>query len=332
MRKNTMLIRDLLDKCSITKSGDECGNEVKDKIISFVDAIYDDKMKIIFRYVGNNILLKEYNCGLNDISLLSQSVFLFGDKAKLFYDDLNQKSRNLSIDEIDKRNFEFIYDKFVKIFMHTEKLDSMKTKEALYKSNDYLYAHQYFSNESKESWTNKIMKLKETKRQMIKDYYVSYLHTIGLTAYGRNTYFLSTSTDYNFCNELLNNNLGFCQEGLIFVGWAKQNETNNILSKQIEKLMNKNNLPRFNKNVFPDQKEITLKCGLLPHFIIGYFYRNKFEINPYMLNAKEKDIPAIVKNGFDIDQKNFHAYFSKTNFRDYFDCDGNQYFQFPGFD
>lgn len=328
MDKSTLYIRNLPNTYPITISGSGCKTENPNIITSLIDSIDDKGNKLIFRYVGNDILIREYNCGLDNISLLSQYIFLYGDKSKLFYEDLNQKSYNLFIDEIDKRNFEFIYDKLVKIFVHTDKLSSTNTKNALYNSEDYLNAHQYFLNVSKEYWINKILKINETERQLIKDYYVSYLHTIGLPAFGRNTYFLSTSTDYHFCRQWQIQNNRNNKDGIILVGWTKKCDIKKPAGKRINNLLKKYNLLTFNSTIFNKQKEVTIKCGLLPHFIIGYFYKDCFEINPNILTTKEADIPNIVVNGLNIDQQKFLHIFSKTNFRSFYIQADDQYFQF----
>lgn len=68
--------------------------------------------------------------------------------------------------------------------------------------------------------------------------------------------------------------------------------------------------------VFPEQKEITLKCGLLPHFIIGYFYEGGFEVNPAIFDTQ--DYSHAVKEGVVVNQSSFSEKIKNMNYRSTF--------------
>ncbi len=56
---------------------------------------YLRNVSIVFRCLSDDYLQKQYNTSKDNIGLLSEYIFLYGDKGKLFYDELDQKRRNL---------------------------------------------------------------------------------------------------------------------------------------------------------------------------------------------------------------------------------------------
>lgn len=91
---------------------------------------YLRNVSIVFRCLGDDYLQKQYNTSKDNIGLLSEYIFLYGDKGKLFYDELDQKRRNLDIDELTRITFSYIYDKFQKVFI-SQRLKSPRTIEAI---------------------------------------------------------------------------------------------------------------------------------------------------------------------------------------------------------
>jgi hypothetical protein len=89
--------------------------------------------------------------------------------------------------------------------------------------------------------------------------------------------------------------------------------------------------------VYPEQKEIALRCGILPHFIIGFKAGRNFYVNPAIFrsmdNMEKLDTfrklctfkRSIICNGLEVDQTNFEEFCRKTNFKRFYTFDGNEY-------
>lgn len=101
---------------------------------------------------------------------------------------------------------------------------------------------------------------------------------------------MSVTTDFKTANQ-------FAQDVIIY-GWVPQNiiyrNTLSIFSS-IEYVITDNKssikqlgLPYCAMPVYPDQKEISLRCGLLPHFIIGFKIDKKFYVNPAIFVTMNK--------------------------------------------
>jgi len=92
-------------------------------------------------------------------------------------------------------------------------------------------------------------------------------------------------------------------------------------------------LPYCKVAVFPNQEEIAIRCGLLPHFIIGFAIKMDIYVNPavftaiddmYQLNSF-RELFAYRRKlqlyGLDINQENFEVFCRRTNFKRYYTFD-----------
>ena len=313
----------LLNK-TLTCKGNPVSEEEKKILESFLNALF--RVSVVYRHVGDSYLEMQYRTRTNNIELLSEHIFLYGDKGKLFYEELDQKTFNKDISEIKDEVFSFIYKKYKKVFVE-KALKSHKTIDAVdtfcKKEPSFV---SFWSNMTEEEWLKRIDKLDEKEKRKIKDYYVSLLHTVGLAGYGRNSYFLSTSRDMN-----IRNIMGWQNDGIEIVGWTKISRKNVITYDKTEKLsviVKSIGFPIVSHAIFPVQREITYKCGILPHYIVGYLYgKDSFEINPYIL--KKQDFGSVCEKGLDIDQTLFYQRLSEVGYKStYIELD-DMTFQIP---
>ena len=83
---------------TLTCKGNPISKEEKNTLESFLDALH--RVSVVYRHVGDSYLEKQYKAKINNIPLLSEHIFLYGDKGKLFYEELDQKTFNKDISEI----------------------------------------------------------------------------------------------------------------------------------------------------------------------------------------------------------------------------------------
>lgn len=177
-------------------------------------------------------------------------------------------------------------------------------------------------NFTQEEWQNKINTLNSIEKGQVKDYYLSFLHTIDKAGSGQYSYFLSTSVNKKQADWFRHNS------GIILVGWTNaKNIYCSGIEEELKDKVSKLGFPTFNSKVYSKQMERTLKCGILPHYIVGYHYvdlrdngADKFEINPYIL--KINNFSNVRVNGLPVDQTYFNEKIKKTNFKShYLFCD-----------
>lgn len=171
-------IKNKIIKSNLTMKGEHISESEKKQFISFLTRL--NHVSIVFRCLGNEYIYKQYNTSIDNIPILSEFIFLYGDKAKLFYEKLDNRIHNLYIDDTLNGTMEFIYNKIQKVFVQLN-LKSERTKEKvgiLVKKNPVFLA--YWRHMTKEKWLNEIANLSKLKKVQLKDYYVALLHTVGL--------------------------------------------------------------------------------------------------------------------------------------------------------
>ena len=313
------LLTSILSDTNLINDKNTLSNEDERKFESFLQIL--EGSKILYRYIGNGILRKEFNSDTTNIEVLSKHIFLYGDKGRLFYEtkitDLNR-----NFDNVENRVFENLYDKLFKIFVNTDSLNCENTKNAISKLSCFFEIQSYFKNTSKENWIEYINKLAEKERAIVKNYYISYLHTIGKSGIGNESYFLSTSIDYEFCNNWRKEDLN--KKGIVLVGWIGKQDYVKTWNKKNHDIIRLNGLPILDDTLFKNQQEITLLCGMLPHYIIGFLYEKSFIVNPYVF--KIVDIKNVRQEGLPVDQTDFQKNIKQTNLKSFYSMFGDLYY------
>lgn len=110
-------IKNKIIKSNLTMKGEHISESEKKQFISFLTRL--NHVSIVFRCLGNEYIYKQYNTSIDNIPILSEFIFLYGDKAKLFYEKLDNRIHNLYIDDTLNGTMEFIYNKIQKVFVNT---------------------------------------------------------------------------------------------------------------------------------------------------------------------------------------------------------------------
>ena len=80
-------IKNKIIKSNLTMKGEHISESEKKQFISFLTRL--NHVSIVFRCLGNEYIYKQYNTSIDNIPILSEFIFLYGDKAKLFYEKLD---------------------------------------------------------------------------------------------------------------------------------------------------------------------------------------------------------------------------------------------------
>ena len=247
--------------------------------------------RMIYRGDTNTNLRKQYKITSEETSIfeLAKYLFLIGEKGKHFWDGETLPFEILGDDLLV---IEHIWDKVSSL------LKEMKIEESL------------FSEEGKELFMQKMESIDENQKRMILDYYYSYVHTYN----SKSSHYLSTSENLSIALKFLHN-----KSGIIIVGWVPDNLCNEMMISYEDVCLYRSNIeslefPVF-KTLYPEQQEVCLKCGILPHFMIGFYVPKKrtFVVNPALFRTTS-NMEKIIINGFDVDQSEFLEVLKKTGY------------------
>ena len=272
--------------------------------------------KVKFIYRGESNLYEYYNTNLNNIPLLCQHIFMLGEKGRILM--AKQISPKI-IDDV----FLFIWNR-----LHHKvcNLDFSNQRTAKYVSHflkKNLEIIDYFSNEQNRKQFIAFSRHPIKEQRYIADYYISLLHTIGKSGISQ-SYFLSSSKQLATAEYFKNKELN----GILLYGWVprkgmKETTIDYSEIKKYSRNIELLGLPTYNTPMYPDQKEICLKGGLLPHFILGFKYDKRFYINPATLQPWNDNIPS---TGMKIEQENFNHLLETSNYASSFLFYDGQYY------
>ncbi len=282
------------------------------QFFSFIKSLKSSK-RVRFVFRGNSNIIKYYDTDVDNIPLLSHCIFCIGDKGCYFL-----QKKLIDFKEI----FPVIWNKFIDKVCKLNFRSEQTKQHVLHFLKCNPEIQQYFSNEQNRKSFECISDLPIEDRKKVADYYLSILHTIGKSANGK-SFFLSASKNYMVADEFKGTN------SIIIYGWLPKKGINNHIIKYIDvekssSFVKKIGLPTCNVPIYPEQREICIKCGLLPNYIIGFQHDNKFYINPNILKTQWHD--NIVYDGLDIDQKNFNDLLTKSKYsQSFIYYDGDYY-------
>ena len=204
------------------------------------------------------------------------------------------------------------------------------------KIQDFFIRNQEFCNAINEieDLAIKYNELSTEDKIKVNLYYLSIAHTINSYNYQKASNFVSTTSSSAEADIFTTD--------ISIYGWIPRiysKSQHNNKPKPIEFIIAKNKseifnlgFPCCNTPVYPEQEEILLRNGILPHFIIGFKIKNSDE-GKIILHNKEinslKKLCAfkrnLIINGLDIDQSLFEDFCKTTNFKRYYTFDGETY-------
>ena len=289
----------------------------------FVDKFCSAKRRTVL-YRGSNPE-QIFQTKLFDIEGFSRILMTLGEKSHHFE---SNKYPLICIDDCSIEVFELVFDRF-----HDKVCNlSFSNPNSLEKVKLFLEANpsinNYFSDgNNKSRFISTISELSDSKKRYVLDYYFSLLHTIGKSANG-NSYFISTSKSVEIAEQFKN-------DGIIVVTWVPSSERNrqiicyNDINK-LDKFIKAIGLPYYKTSLYKEQEEICIKGGILPHYIMGYSYKDSFVVNPNLIThvSSSYDFESLLKDGILTDQTHFDNVLQKTKYKGGFLCMDGFYLEY----
>lgn len=283
---------------------------------------------LIARGESDENLRKHYFADTEQLPLLLNTIFNIGEKGRLCLGNDDW----IDPDDISIKNFEKI-TKLLQSVLNTAYKGSTGRIKSM---TDFISKNRDFANDFISGGRNlnkKYERLESENKRLINMYYLSIVHTINSNEYKYQSIYLSASQDIEVAEHF--------KRSLLIIGWMpKHSFQPYVASKNTNvfiTICKTVGLPFAKTPVYPEQAEISVRYGLLPHFIIGVEIRNTFYVNPSLFETMElfascdsiKQMAQlrmdIMMHGFKVNQENFLEYCRNTKYRRYFSFDGIQY-------
>lgn len=318
-------------------NGRGLSDEQRNHFFNCINKIYRNNDKFIYRGDKKEKLYSIY--GLEKDSLDNECfrdrLFILGAKANMFLTKL-LGINDINIDEANNSVFNLIFKMLSNLLNREFPFGLIRKFVGDFRKRE-LGIINFFCNQYNEHlFIDTIDNLTPKQQIIVRDYYLGLLHHISKSDYYASSFLLSTSVDFSQASKFASSKEEKNSENpIIIFGWVPY-KYEGVLSVPDSKILGKEinmetiGLPIYEKSFFPYQKEVTLKGGLLPHYLLGYLHNQRsekiFEINPTLFETNDSwdgvELP--------VDQRTFHQRIENTLFGRYFtlDSEGQQFQQY----
>jgi len=322
----------LSNKRLLNSSGRVLSHDELIKLWAFYNLIKGGSYsKLIMRGESDENLDWQFLADTKNPAVLAECLFMTGEKARICWNN----RCFVDPDNTSVRNFEKICES---LYYHIR--DGLRGKgERAERLREYARKNEDFCKalENIPGILNSYSALGEKDRVLANLHYLSISHTINSFKYKNASGFVSATTEAQVADK-------FAVDAMIY-GWVpKSTNVTNVRGRTIdnvaacyEKSLRQLGLPYPVTAVYPEQSEISLRCGFLPHFIIGFSAGKEFYVNPAVfttidrmneltsfraLSSFKRDIQLF---GMDVNQEHFEDFLRQTGYRRYFTFDGDEY-------
>ncbi|MDR0606314.1 MAG: hypothetical protein LBG80_18715 [Bacteroidales bacterium] len=307
----------------------QCSEEERMKLESFYKYLYSNSRKVKLLYRGEKYDRISQKLGLtkaDNEDKMKTMLFMIGEKGKVYQEEYREKIKKENkiypIDCIEESFIDFIFEKYKKILSK----DKKEIREFTNKNRKFA---DYFKDENnRNDFCEKLKQGNKDEIIKLRDYYLIPLHHLGGMGFYDNSFFVSTSTNFEIAKKFATSGES-SSEQIILVSWIEHSFSKigfsfDIISQKNKKIKELG-LPMYCKSFFPKQNEISLKT-MFPHYLLGYFKlnANEFVSNPHLFTT-EKCFDEIIQEGIDIDQSDFIKEVNKTNYNWFVLFDGDEY-------
>ena len=310
-------------------------HDEREYFINCINKIYRNNDKFIYRGDKKEKLYPIYGLEKDSSDEMFQDIlFILGAKSHMFLTRL-PGINEINIDGADNSVFCLIFRMLSNLLEREFPFGPIKRAVSNFRKRERGIFDFFCKQYNEQKFINIAEGLPLREQIIVRDYYLGLLHHITKSEYYASSFLLSTSIDftqaYKFARKREKEN---SENPLILFGWIPY-KYEGILSVPDSRVLRQKinmeaiGLPVYERSFFSYQKEVTLKGGLLPHYLLGYLHQNEgdevFEINPALFRTSNSwdgmELP--------VDQSSFHQYMQNTLFGRYFTLDNrnNQFKQ-----
>ena len=287
--------------------------------------------KLIMRGESNENLRRQFFIDTTDPVFLAEFIFMTGEKARICWTD----NYFVNPEDISVENFERILES-LSHYIHDGRRGTGRRAERL---NEFVEKNSTFCNALKDipGIISTYRELSDRDKIGANLYYLSISHTINSLGYKKASDFVSATTAAHIAGR-------FASDTMIY-GWVPKNarkgrsrgRTIDYVAACSDETLKRMGLPYPETAVYPEQREVSVRCGLLPHFIIGFTVKNAFYVNPAVFSTIDRmhelqsfrELSRFKRDlqlyGMDVNQEHFFDFLRRTGYRRYVTFDGDEY-------
>lgn len=320
---------------TLKTNGIDLSHGQKEHFLNCINKIYRNNDKFIYRGDKKEKLYPIY--GLEKESpyeLFRDTLFVLGAKANMFLTNL-PGIKEISVHDTDCSVFSLIFRMLSNLLKMEFPFGQIRRALGDFKKREIGIISFFCDQNNEQRFIDIIGELSSQQQLSVRDYYLGLLHHISKSEYYASSFLLSTTMDFSQANKFAwSREEKNSENPIIIFGWVPY-QYEGVLSVPDSRILTKLidtksiGLPIYERSFFYFQKEVTLKGGLLPHYLLGFLHKDRedmvFEVNPALFETNT------LWDGIElpVNQGTFHQFMENTLFGRYFtlDNENNQFSQ-----
>lgn len=322
----------LSDLRLLRNDGSDLSHEEILKLWEFYNLLFGSmNSRLIFRGESDRNLMIQFNVDTHTPVILAECLFMTGEKGRICWAD----NGGIDPDDVSNENLLSICRSLTRYIEDGVKSGGNRAKKII----RFCEQNEEFCKgiKNEPALIKSYEKLETEDRRNVNLYYLAIAHTINDREYRNVSTLISTTTNVEVADRFSND--------AIIHGWVPKTMEKTNAKRRVIDFVDTNDmrkikhigLPYCNFAVFPRQEEIAIRCGLLPHFIIGFEIEKNFYVNPAVFTFIDdmhqhnsfRELMAYRRKlqlyGLIINQENFEDFCRRTNFKRYYTFDDGEY-------
>jgi len=291
-----------------------------------VQELYEGDCRIIYRGDGKTAVAKRYGLpDAHDTNEFNNWLYLYGQKGRHFWEEAEaleaRRGHDYTVDDHSDTFLGEIFDMLHGLFtLHTfpanvqKRIDQFAQREVV--TGDF-----FGDTANRLIFLQAFAILHDQERLHLRDYYLTLLHHLDKSDYYPISFLLSTTTSWQVAQRFAEKARQAIDD-ILLMGWVPYRNGKTLSTwrfrpgKRRPDLLDRTGLPRYKDTFFPWQREVTLKGGWFPHYLLVYFHFDNgqpvAEVNPFLYEALPGDW---IKDGLPVDQEGFRAGLTAMGYR-----------------
>jgi hypothetical protein len=310
-------------KCTFCRKGVELFASEKKIFYARLTRLLNADTTIIYRGDNRSRVLQKFGSGREDFpAIFNDKLFLIGSKGRSFLHDLNntinRRKAASGIADTEIGFFSAIFDMIA--YALSGRMDSMMQSMQMhtFKLENPSFIKFFADPENKLRFLAVIQSFPDELTLKTRDNYLTFLHHFSDSEYYPISFLMSASRSFRVAKDYSRQRDR--EDNIVFIGWVPEGHDivlhSHLFSpEEKEDIAGKYVIPVYSRPILSEEQEVTLKGGLLPHFLLGYYYSmgdsKYFEVNPYFIGKLSK---GWINDGLPIDQGEFWEVLKTTAF------------------
>jgi hypothetical protein len=282
--------------------------------------------RVLYRGDRKTALARRYGLpDASDITEFNNRLYLFGQKGQHFYEETAaleaRRGHDYTVDDHSDTFLGEIFDMLHGLLTLGTFPDNVQKRIDQFVRRETVAAGFFLDATNRHRFLQAFARRNDRERLQLRDYYLTLLHHLDKSEYYPISFLLSTTTSWQVAQQF-SEKARQTGDDILLMGWVPYRSGKTLATGRFRTrsrqpdLLERTGLPRYKDTFFIWQREVTLKGGWFPHYLLVYFHSDKGqmvgEVNPFLFEPLADDW---IRVGLPVNQQGFRTGLRQTGYR-----------------